>query len=282
VLLRDRFVVQARHVCLDLGARTCLMGILNVTPDSFSGDGRMDVPSAVRRALKMIRDGAGIIDIGGESTRPGAMRIGAKTEIKRVVPVIRELVKRSAVPVSIDTSKPEVAIAALEAGAVIVNVVQGTPVSSRLLKAVKRFKAAVILMHIRGTPRTMQTMTDYDDVLKDIVDSLKKSVEKCLESGIKKESIVVDPGIGFAKTVEQNFKIIRRLRDLQALRLPILVGPSRKSFIGKTLDLPVEKRLFGTAAAVAACIMNGAHIVRVHDVKAMQQVASMVDAIVSA
>jgi dihydropteroate synthase len=175
-----------------------------------------------------------------------------------------------------------VALAALDAGASIVNVVRGTPVSARLLQIVKRFGAAIILMHMRGTPRTMQSRTDYDDVIKDIVDELKKSVEKCLETGIKKESILVDPGIGFAKTAGQSLEIIRRLQEFRILGRPVLIGPSRKSFIGKTLDLPVEKRLIGTAAAVAASIMNGAHIIRVHDVKDMKQVAAMVDAILTA
>jgi len=282
VLSRNRFIVSARNVRLELGERTLLMGILNVTPDSFSGDGQQGVRGAVRRALRMVREGADIIDVGGESTRPGAERIGTKVETGRVVPVIRKIVQETGVPVSIDTYKPEVALAALDAGASIVNVVRGTPVSTRLLKIVKRFGAAIVLMHIRGTPRTMQSRTDYRDVVKDIVDELKISVEKCLETGIKKESILIDPGIGFAKTVGQNLEIIRRLREFRILGRPVLIGPSRKSFIGKTLDLPVEKRLIGTAAAVAASIMNGAHIVRVHDVRAIKQVAAMVDAILAA
>jgi dihydropteroate synthase len=258
------------------------MGVLNVTPDSFSGDGELDVRGAVLRAVRLVRDGADIIDVGGESTRPGSRRVGDRTEIRRVVPVIRELVRKTGIPVSVDTYKPDVAVAALEAGASIVNVVQGTPVDKRILDVVARFGAAIVLMHIRGTPRTMQTKTDYDDVVKDIVVSLKKSVEKCLESGIKKERIVVDPGIGFAKTVEQNLEVIRRLREMRVLKCPLLIGPSRKSFIGRTLDMPVEKRLIGTAAAVAASIMNGAHIVRVHDVKEMKQVSVLVDAIIQA
>ena len=282
MLSRNRFIVSARNVRLELGERTLLMGILNVTPDSFSGDGQQGVRGAVRRALRMVREGADIIDVGGESTRPGAERIGTKVETGRVVPVIRKIVQETGVPVSIDTYKPEVALAALDAGASIVNVVRGTPVSTRLLKIVKRFGAAIVLMHIRGTPRTMQSRTDYRDVVKDIVDELKISVEKCLETGIKKESILIDPGIGFAKTVGQNLEIIRRLREFRILGRPVLIGPSRKSFIGKTLDLPVEKRLIGTAAAVAASIMNGAHIVRVHDVRAIKQVAAMVDAILAA
>jgi dihydropteroate synthase len=282
VLPRKHFVVSARNLRLELGVRTLLMGILNVTPDSFSGDGQPGVRGAVRRALRMVREGADIIDVGGESTRPGAKPVGAKAEIRRVVPVIREIVQETGVPVSIDTYKPEVALAALDAGALIVNVVRGTPVSTQLLKIVKRFGAAIILMHMRGTPRTMQSRTDYGDVVKDIVAELKKSVEKCLETGIKKESILVDPGLGFAKTVGQNLEIIRRLREFRVLGSPVLIGPSRKSFIGQTLDLPVEKRLIGTAAAVAASVMNGAHIVRVHDVKEMKQVVAMVDAILAA
>jgi dihydropteroate synthase len=282
VLSRKHFVVSARNLRLELGERTLLMGILNVTLDSFSGDGQIGVRAAVRRALRMVQEGADIIDVGGESTRPGAGRLGAKVEARRVVPVIREIVQQTGAPVSVDTYKPDVALAALDAGASIVNVVRGTPVSARLLQIVKRFGAAIILMHMRGTPRTMQSRTDYDDVIKDIVDELKKSVEKCLETGIKKESILVDPGIGFAKTAGQSLEIIRRLQEFRILGRPVLIGPSRKSFIGKTLDLPVEKRLIGTAAAVAASIMNGAHIIRVHDVKDMKQVAAMVDAILTA
>jgi len=258
------------------------MAILNVTPDSFSGDGQLDVRSAVSRAMRMVREGADIIDVGGESTRPGAERIAAKREVQRVVPVIRAIVKQTGIPVSVDTYKPEVAQAALDAGASIVNVVRGTPVSTRLLQVVKRFGAAVVLMHMRGTPRTMQSRTAYRDVVQDIVDELKKSVEKCRETGIKKESILVDPGLGFAKTAGQNLEIIRRLQEFRVLGRPVLIGPSRKSFIGKTLDLTVEKRLIGTAAVVAASVMNGAQIVRAHDVREVKQVVTMVDAILAA
>ncbi len=174
--LRNRYVLMARHVRLVLGERTRLMGILNATPDSFSGDGQSDTRKALRRALQMVRDGADIIDVGGESTRPGARRVGVRAELKRVVPVIQKLVEKTGIPVSVDSYKPEVAIAALEAGASIVNVVQGTPVNSRLLKVVSRTDAAIVLMHIRGTPQTMQSLTRYRDVVKDIVASLKKSV----------------------------------------------------------------------------------------------------------
>lgn len=276
-------MIHARDHRLMTGPRTLVMGILNVTPDSFSGDGiwaaEKTVPRAVRQALSMISQGADILDIGGESTRPGAGRVSSKEECRRIVPVIRALSQKTPIPLSVDTCKPEVAEAALDAGASIVNVVQGTAVPPRILKMVLRYRAAIVLMHMRGDPRTMQGKARYRDVLGEISLEIEKSVEKCLETGIKKESIIVDPGICFAKTVEHNLLIIQGLRRLCRLGFPVLIGPSRKSFIGKVLDLPVEKRMIPTASAVALCIMNGARIVRVHDVRAMKQAAGIADAV---
>ncbi|NLE65736.1 MAG: dihydropteroate synthase [Elusimicrobia bacterium] len=278
---RRCFRLRARGHVLDLGLRTCLMGVLNVTPDSFSGDGCCSFEAACRRGGVLIRQGADILDIGGESTRPGARRLSAREEAARVVPVIRRLSSRR-IPLSIDSYKPQVIREALEAGASIVNVVQGTPVDDRILGLVRSSGAAIVLMHMRGTPRTMQTKTRYGELLSDVIKELEKSVERCLKIGIKKEAIIVDPGICFAKTVEQNFELIAGLGSFRRIGLPVLLGPSRKSFIGKTLDLPAEKRLPGTLAAVTAGILGGAHIVRVHDVGAVRQAATIADHILLA
>ncbi|MBF0123298.1 MAG: dihydropteroate synthase [Candidatus Omnitrophica bacterium] len=283
---RKTFVVQARDYRLSVGERTLLMGILNVTPDSFSGDGVLtqgkDLKAAVRYGLDMVRQGADIIDVGGESSRPGATRISVAEEIKRVVPVIRELSRKINVPISVDTYKPDVASAALDAGASIVNVIKGTPVSERLLRIVLRYRAAIVLMHMRGTPKTMQRHVSYKDVLGEITLEFKKSIEKCIRIGIKRDSIIVDPGIGFAKTAEQNFLIMKNLSMFRELNLPILIGPSRKSFIAKVLNLPAGERLIPTASTVALSVLGGAHIVRVHDVCEMKQSAEIADAVVNA
>ena len=262
------------------------MGIVNTTPDSFSQDGCLrkchaTPKAAISLAQKQIRDGADIIDIGGESTRPGARRISAKEEIGRVIPVITSLTKKIKVPISIDTYKPLVAKAALDAGAGIVNNIMGSKPDVNLLKMIKNYNAAVVLMHIRGTPRTMQKNIRYRDLTAEITASLRKSIEKCLEIGIKSDRIIIDPGIGFGKTVEHNLEILNRLGDFKKLRRPLLVGTSRKSFIGKVLNRDVRDRLIGTAASVCASILNGAHIVRVHDVKEIKETVVMTDAIIN-
>ena len=263
------------------------MGIINMTPDSFSEDGCMTgngdkTAAAVRKAFRMIRHGADAIDVGGESSRPGSKRIPAQEEIARIAPVIKALAKKSAAPVSVDTYKSVVAKHALDAGASIVNNIMGTSPDRALLKMICRYEAAVILMHIRGTPRTMQNNIAYTNLITEIKDSLRKSLEICLEIGIKSDRIILDPGIGFGKTVEHNLEIINRLDEFQSLRCPLLVGTSRKSFIGKILakDAP-QQRIWGTAATVGASIVKGAHIVRVHDVKEMADVARMTDAIIN-
>jgi dihydropteroate synthase len=278
---------RARSFSFELKTRVLVMGVVNATPDSFSGDGvlkrscKEKVPGLLY-ALKLVEDGADILDVGGESSRPGAKVLTAKEEIVRVVPLITELVRRVKVPVSVDTYKPLVARQALEAGASIVNVIKGPCISDGILKDVACHKAGLVLMHMRGTPRTMQACTMYRDVVSDVKIELKKALEYCRKHGIKKESIVVDPGIGFAKTVEQNLILLQRLNEFFSLGYPILVGTSRKSFIGKTLGLDVEDRLMGTAATVALSVMSGASIVRVHDVKAMKQVVSMTSAVCNA
>jgi len=261
------------------------MGIVNVTPDSFSRDGCLNKTSGSNASLllaqKHVRNGADIIDIGGESTRPGALRITAREEIRRVIPTIQTLAKKTTIPISIDTYKPMVAQAALDAGASIVNDIKGTNLNGSLLKMIKKYDAAIILMHMCKTPRTMQRNIHYHDLIGEIIQSLRKSIEKCLEIGIKSDKIILDPGIGFGKTVEHNLEILNRLGDFGILKRPLLIGTSRKSFIGKVLSREVENRLMGTAATVTTGIVHGAHIIRVHDVKAMKETVAMTDAIMN-
>ncbi len=265
----------------DLRSRTFLMGILNVTPDSFSDGGRfLDRDAAVGHALLMIEDGADFIDIGGESTRPGAASVSAQDEIDRVLPVIRMLAGRTKVPISIDTVKPEVAEAALRAGAVIVNDTSGLHRDSRLADVAAAAGASMVLMHMQGTPQTMQKDPRYDDVMGEICTYLEEGVARARAAGV--DQVIVDPGIGFGKLLAHNLEILRNLRSLERTGCPVLVGPSRKAFIGAITGLPAEERQFGTAAAVTASIFHGASIVRVHDVKAMKQVAQVADAIMHA
>jgi len=283
---RKNFTVNARGRRLVLGTRTAVMGVVNVTPDSFSGDGRLSrrhSPSAnAAFALKLVKEGADIIDIGGESTRPGSRPVSAAEEIRRVIPTVKLLRRQSKIFISVDTYKPDVARQALEAGAHIINHVRGTDLAPELLDAVKDYDAAIVVMHSRGTPQTMQRQARYKNLISEISGELQRSVEKCLSAGIKSDKIILDPGIGFAKTAQQNLEVLRRLQHFQKLGLPILVGTSRKSFIGKVLNKDVTGRLWGTAATVAVSVMNGAHIVRVHDVQAMRQTVDMIDAILTA
>lgn len=265
----------------DLGSRTHLMGILNVTPDSFSDGGRFYEPEqAVRRGLEMVEEGADFIDVGGESTRPGSEPVTAEEELRRTIPVIERLAKATGAPISIDTTKSIVAVQALDAGAVIVNDISGLHADPGLADAVAARHASLALMHMRGTPKSMQENPEYDDVMEAITEYLAEGIRLAEQKGIGQ--ILVDPGIGFGKSLAHNTEILRRLNELQALGYPVLIGPSRKSFIGKILDLPVDDRLEGTAAAVAAAIMGGANVIRVHDVKQMKRVAKTVDAIIRA
>ena len=257
------------------GARTYVMGIVNVTPDSFSGDGVTDLETAVAQARQMEQDGADLIDIGGESTRPETWAgpgLSAEEELARVIPVVERVAATVAVPVSIDTYKAEVAERALAAGARLVNDVWGLQRDPRMAQAVARAGVPVVLMHNKPAG-------GYHDLIAEIGASLLESVEMGRTAGIAEDRIILDPGVGFGKTREKNLEIIRRLPDLRRLGFPLLIGPSRKSFIGKTLDLPAGERLEGTAAAVALAIAGGADIVRVHDVKAMVRVARMADPI---
>jgi dihydropteroate synthase len=265
---------------LETGRRTLVMGILNVTPDSFAGDSVYHNPdAAVRRALEFIAEGADIIDIGGESTRPGSEPVSAEEERERVLPVLERLADAN-VPLSIDTRKAAVARAAVQAGASIINDITGLRGDAEMVRVAAESNVGLVLMHIQGTPQTMQQNPTYADLIGEISDALRGSIEWARQHGIEAERIVIDPGIGFGKTMEHNLQILRCLREFENLGRPILMGTSRKSFIGKILDLPVAQRLFGTAATVAIAIANGADIVRVHDVKEMAQVARMTDAIV--
>ncbi len=272
------------------GERTYIMGVVNLTPDSFSGDGLGDnIEGALEQAWRMIEEGADIIDVGGESTRPGSEPLSAEEELRRVIPVIRELAQRTEVPISIDTYKAKVAQEALAAGAHLVNDVWGLRMDPLLAEMAARHQVPVVLMHNRSRPKdAVQTErlggcylgVEYKDLMGDIIRELRETIALALESGIEWEKIIVDPGIGFGKTVEQNLTVMAELAELKVLGRPILLGPSRKSFIGYTLDLPPDERIEGTAAAVAIGIANGADILRVHDVKEMARVARMTDAVV--
>ncbi len=268
---------------LKIGKKTLVMGILNVTTDSFSEQGSfLDPKLAIAHAKSMVADGADIIDIGGESTRPGARPVTATQEMKRVMPVIESLADKINIPISIDTSKAKVAEAAINAGAAMVNDVTALTKDKKMAATCAAADVAVILMHMRGQPLTMQDNPTYDDLLTEVIAYLGQRVAAAERAGIDSAKIMVDPGIGFSKTVAHNLEIIKRLREVKSLGLPVVIGTSRKSMIGKILGgLEPLDRVEGTAATVTAAILNGADIVRVHDVKEMVRVAKMADAIVS-
>ncbi len=256
------------------------MGILNVTPDSFSDGGLyIDHEKGVSRGIKLEDDGADIIDIGGESTRPGAAPVPFDLEVRRVIPVIETLAKRVKIPISVDTYKSGVARLAIEAGASIINDVSALRFDTEMVHIVRKYNVPVVLMHMLGTPLDMQENPVYDDVVTDVFNFLSGRIAYAADHGISNENIIVDPGIGFGKTVAQNLLLIRHLDAFKNLGCQLLVGPSRKSFIGTVLNETVEGRLEGTAAVVAVAIMKGADIVRVHDVNEMRKIASMVNAI---
>lgn len=256
--------------------RPLIMGILNVTPDSFyDGNSYFDPQDAIKRGLIMAAEGADIIDIGGESTRPGATPVSIDEETRRILPVISALHKSVTCAISVDTWKSKVAALAIESGAEIVNDISGFNFDSQMSSLVSNTGTAAILMHTRGCPQTMQQNTQYSDLITEIHTSLHRSVETAIEAGINKNCLAVDPGIGFAKNADQNIEILRRLEELSSIGLPILVGASRKSFIGNKLNRPTNDRIFGTAAAVAMAVANGAQILRVHDVREMRDVADM-------
>ncbi len=283
---RQNFVLKAGNYSIPLGTKTNLMGIINMTPDSFSQDGclkdtKESLHRSLRQAKRFIKDGADILDIGGESSRPGAKKISVKVEQARVLPLIDQLAKHTKTPISIDTYKPAVAKAALDKGATIVNNIMGIKADKSLLKMVRDYNAAIVLMHIAGTPKTMQKNIQYKCLIDDIGISLQNAVEKCLEIGIKSDRIIIDPGIGFGKTVEHNLQIINNCDRFKKLKKPILIGASRKSFIGAILQTKEDKRLMGSIASICASILNGAHLVRVHDIKQTRQAIDLIDAILA-
>lgn len=271
---RPVFDLDCRGKKVTVGNRTLVMGILNVTPDSFSDGGRYYDPGmALDRALGMVEEGADIIDLGGESTRPGYAPVEPEEELKRILPVLKRLVRDIPVPLSVDTCKSLVAEAALEEGAHIINDQWALRHDPRMAEVVARHGAPLILMH-------NQKGTAYRELMGDMIDFFNDSIDLGMEAGIPRDKMIVDPGIGFGKTPEQNIEVMGRLKELECLGLPVLIGTSRKSLIGKVLDLPVDQRLEGTAATVSVGIANGADIIRVHDVKEMSRVARMTDAMV--
>jgi len=282
--LRSDYKIDCRGKLIDLGPRTHVMGILNVTPDSFSDGGQFaEQGSALDHARKMVSQGADIIDVGGESTRPGAKPLSEEDELGRILPIIERLSTEITVPVSVDTYKSSVAKKALAAGASIINDISGLRFSPDMARVAADHGAAVVIMHIKGTPRDMQVNPEYRDVIAEIIAYLDESAGIALSAGIPRDRIMIDPGIGFGKTLEHNLTILQRLDELRSLGFPIVLGTSRKRFIGTVLDTAEPKdRVEGSAATVALGIRHGASIVRVHDVAYMTKVARMTDAVVRA
>lgn len=267
----------------DLGERPLIMGILNVTPDSFSDGGRFfDPDKALDQAMYMIESGADIIDVGGESSRPGSEGVSLDEELERVIPVIEEISRRSDIPISIDTVKSEVAEKAIDAGACVINDISGLTVDLKIAELAANRDVYLVLMHMRGTPRNMQENTRYDDLIGEITSFLAESGHRAINAGVEKHKIIIDPGIGFGKSVEGNFTILKNLDRFLKLHHPILVGVSRKSFIGKTLDLDIDHRLEGSLAAACYAALNGADILRVHDVAETRRALTIIEKIVMA
>jgi dihydropteroate synthase len=281
--MRSRFTVRLRDGnVLELGERTIVVGVLNITPDSFSDGGwHLEVDRAIERAFEIEAEGADILEVGGESTRPGATAVGADEELARVLPVLEAISGRLRIPISIDTYKSEVARAALSCGASIINDVSALRFDPAMADLAASQQATLILMHMRGEPATMQEIEPSQQIFEEIETDLKAAIEKAERAGVKRERIIIDPGIGFGKTFEQNLAIINHLYRFEKLGLPIMIGTSRKSFIGRITGKQANERMFGTAASVAAAIIRGAHIVRVHDVKEMVEVARVTDAILT-
>jgi dihydropteroate synthase len=285
---RRKFKLRLPSRILSLGERTLVMGVLNLTPDSFSDGGLfLDTDAALARALEIERDGADILDIGGESTRPGSSGISADEELRRILPVLEKLRGKIKIPISIDTSKSEVAEAAAATGAEILNDITALRNDPRIADVARRRRLPLILMHMRGEPRTMQKGPFAKDVVRDVLAGLRRSIALARRAGISKSQIIIDPGIGFGKSYSQNFELLARLLKITRLGFPLLIGTSRKNFISRTVQrttsasAPESARLWGTAATVVACILQGAHIVRVHDVAEMVQVARVTDVLAS-
>lgn len=274
------FVITTRHGPIDMSRRTAVMGIVNVTPDSFSDGGRyFDAERAVAHGERMAHEGADLIDIGGESTRPGARPVPAEDEIARVIPVIRGLRRKISLPISIDTMKSKVARAALDEGADVINDISAFGFDAAMASLAAAEKVPVALMHMQGTPRTMQQSPSYGDVVEEVRTYLHSRMQFAVESGVETERIVIDPGIGFGKNLEHNLALLRGLAALTALGRPVLVGTSRKTFLGKLLDAAPEERLEGSLAAAVAAVLAGANIIRVHDVKEAVRAVRIADAL---
>lgn len=295
---------QRNNFTLDLGRyklnikenRTLIMGIMNLTPDSFSGDGLYKglPPTSVNRsqtkgtvpdrvvdyAQKLVDDGADVIDIGGESSRPGAKPVPLKEELERTIPVIRKIVRKIKTPISIDTYKPEVARRALDSGAVMVNDITGLR-DAKMAKVVSQYKAGIIIMHMQGNPATMQSNLTYNSLLDDIIDYLEKAINRGVSYGIDRERIILDPGIGFGKKLEHNLEILKKIKEFKILGRPLLVGVSRKSFIGKILNAEPRERIFGALSSCILAMKNGVNILRVHDVKEVKQAVKVAEAIIN-
>lgn len=277
----DPTLIGRNNAKFSWGSRTYIMGILNVTPDSFSDGGDFNqLEPAVQQALLMAENGADIIDIGGQSTRPGAAQISLQAELARVIPVIKAIRQQSQITISIDTTVAEVAQEAIAAGANIINDISGATFDPQMLAVAAQLQVPIILMHIRGTPQTMQSLTDYQDLVAEITNFLEQQVQKAIAAGVQPNNIILDPGIGFAKDAKQNIQLIQQLTEFKKLNHPILIGVSRKSFIGKIINQDNPKdRVWGTAAANTSAIAMGADILRVHDVPQMYDVARVADAI---
>jgi len=277
---KTQYSIRCRKRTLTLGKRTLLMGVLNVTPDSFSDGGLFfDKNKAISHGLRMVEEGADIIDIGGESTKPGSKPIELEEELRRVMPVIESIAKEVDIIISIDTYKSAVAQRAIEAGAEIVNDISGLHFDPDLAKVAAKGNIPLILMHIRGTPETMQKNVHYDSIFSEILQYLKDSIQRAESAGLDPRQIIIDPGIGFGKTVKDNLLIIKNLHEFRILGKPILLGTSRKSFIGKILNTEVEDRLEGTLSSIAIGVLNGAHIIRSHDVHQAKKAITVADAI---
>jgi len=279
-LSRAHYTIRCRKRTFTLGKRTLLMGVLNVTPDSFSDGGLFfDKETAIVRGLKMVEEGADFIDIGGESTRPGSKPLGLDEELRRVIPVIESLAKEVDAPISIDTYKSTVAKKAIEAGAQIINDISGLQLDPSLSQVAAKEDVPLVLMHIRGNPETMQKNIHYESLFSEIIQYLKDSIQRAESAGVDPEQIIIDPGIGFGKTVEDNLLILKNLQEFKILGKSLLLGTSRKSFIGKILNADVTERLEGTLSSIVVGVLNGAHIIRCHDVLQAKRAIAIADAV---
>lgn len=279
-LSRAHYTIRCRKRTFTLGKQTLLTGVLNVTPDSFSDGGLFfDKEKAFARGLKMVEEGADFIDIGGESTRPGSKPLGLDEELRRVIPVIESLAKEVDAPISIDTYKSTVAKKAIEAGAQIINDISGLHLDPSLSQVAAKEDVPLVLMHIRGNPETMQKNIHYESLFSEIIQYLKDSIQRAESAGVDPEQIIIDPGIGFGKTVEDNLLILKNLQEFKILGKPLLLGTSRKSFIGKILNADVTERLEGTLSSIVVGVLNGAHIIRCHDVLQAKRAIAIADAV---